>query len=109
MPCYPESSNREDRYAVAVMNGTHMVGHVPRKISFICHLFLNHTGVIICRVTGPKHYLRDLIQGGLDVPCQYQFYTESEECLKVVKGLLESAAYSTKALSDLETVKPECF
>ena len=25
-------------YAVAVMNGT----HVPRKISFICHLFLRH-------------------------------------------------------------------
>ena len=28
-------------YAVAEMNGTH-VYHVPRKISFICHLFLRH-------------------------------------------------------------------
>ena len=28
-------------YAVAVMNGTH-VYHVPRKISFICHLLLCH-------------------------------------------------------------------
>ena len=28
-------------YAVAVMNGT-LVYHVPRKISFICHLFLRH-------------------------------------------------------------------
>ena len=33
LPCHPESGNREDRYAVGVMNDTHVVGHVPRKIS----------------------------------------------------------------------------
>ena len=48
LPYCLESSNHEDRYAVAVMDDTHMVGHVPRKISFICHLFLSHSGVILC-------------------------------------------------------------
>ena len=102
LPCYPESTNSEDRYAVAIMDDTHVVGHVPRKISFICHLFLCHAGVIVCRVTGPRQHSRDLIQGGLDVPCQYQFYSEDEERLKVVKKLLESASYSTDIVSNPE-------
>ena len=70
LPCYSESSNCEDCYAVAVMDDTHVVGHVPRKISFICCLFLSHSGVILCRITGSMQYSRGLIQGRLDVPCQ---------------------------------------
>ena len=43
LPCYPESSNCEDRYAVAVMNDTHVVWPCHGKYhSFICHLFLCH-------------------------------------------------------------------
>ena len=102
LPCYQESSNSEDRYAVALMDDEHVVGHVPRTISFICHLFLIHSGVILCRVTGPMQYSRDLVQGGAEVPCQYQFYSENEECLKVVQGLLESASYTTIAFSNIE-------
>ena len=30
--CLPESSNREDCYAVVMMDGDVVVGHVPRKI-----------------------------------------------------------------------------
>ena len=98
LPCCPESGNREDRYAVAVMNGTHVVGHVPRKISFICHLFLRHSGMMVCKITGPRQYSTDLHQGGLEVPCQYQFYSDNEERLKKVKGLIEKALYTTKAV-----------
>ena len=29
LPCSPEPDNREDHYAVTVMNGTDVVGHVP--------------------------------------------------------------------------------
>jgi len=54
LPCYPEPDNDEDRYAVAIMDGTNVVGHTPRKISYICHIFLLHSGSIIFRVTGPK-------------------------------------------------------
>jgi len=102
LPCYPESTNSKDRYAVAIMDDTHGVGHMPRKISFICHLFLCHAGVIVCRVTGPRQHSRYLIQGGLNVLCQYQFYSEDEERLKVVKKLLESASYSTDIVSNPE-------
>ena len=34
LPCIPESNNPEDCYAVAVMDGDVVVGHVPRKVSF---------------------------------------------------------------------------
>ena len=48
LACYQESSNSEDRYAVALMDDEHVVGHVPRTVSFICHLFPIHSGVILC-------------------------------------------------------------
>jgi len=67
LSCLPESSNQEDHYAVAVMNGALVVGHVPRKISVICNLFLRHSGIMVCRVTGPRQYSTE---GGLDVPCK---------------------------------------
>ena len=90
LPCLPESGNREDRYAVAVINDTRVVGHVLRKISFICHLFLRHSRMMVCKITGPRQYSADLYQGGLEVPCQYQFYSDSEECLIKVtrKGII---------------------
>jgi len=53
----------EDRYAVAVMDDTSIVGHVSRKISYICYIFLLYSGSIICHVTGPKQYSRDLERG----------------------------------------------
>ena len=34
LPCIPELSNPEDCYAMAMMDGDVVVGHVPRKISF---------------------------------------------------------------------------
>ena len=40
-PCKRETGNTFDLFAVAVMRGdTIVIGHVPRKISFICSLFL---------------------------------------------------------------------
>ena len=42
-PCFPEPDNREDCYAVAVMNGVDVVGYVPRRISYICNIFLRHS------------------------------------------------------------------
>jgi len=91
----PERQNREDRYAVAVMDGTSIVGHLQRKISNICCIFLLHSESIICCVTGPKQYSRDLEQGTLDVPCEYRFYSK-DKCVKVTRKLLELASFPTK-------------
>ena len=98
LPCCAESDNLEYQYAVAVMNDMHAVGHVPWKISFICNLFLRHSGMMVYQITGPRQYSRDLHQGGLEVLCQYHFYSDNEEYLKKVMGLIEKASYSTEAV-----------
>jgi len=54
LPCFVEPHNREDCYVVAVMDSTSIVGHVSKKISYICYIFLLHSGLIICCVTGLK-------------------------------------------------------
>ena len=38
LPCSLEPNNRKDHYAVAVMNSTNVVGHVLRRISYICNI-----------------------------------------------------------------------
>ena len=40
LPCLPEPDNREDRYAVAIMKSADVVGHVPRRVSYICNIFI---------------------------------------------------------------------
>lgn len=91
-----EPDNREDRYAMAVMSGTNVVGHVPRRISYVCNIFLRHSGSIICRMTGPRQYSWDLEQGGLEVPCEFRFYSEDHKRVKKSRELLEKASYMTQ-------------
>ena len=73
LSCRREPTNREDRFAVAVVKDSNVVGHVPRKISSVCSLFLRESGSIICRVTGSRQYSSDLPQGGLEIPCTLTF------------------------------------
>ena len=67
--CDPEVGNLHDRYNVAVLQGIVKVGHLPRRISTLCHLFLQKNGRIHCQVTGKCRYSQELLQGGLEVPC----------------------------------------
>ena len=68
LPCQKEPLNIVDPFAVAVMkNGK--VGHVTRKISSVCSLFLDRNGSITCRVTGHRRYSHYLPQGGMENPC----------------------------------------
>ena len=46
LQCARESDNSNDRYPVAVSKNDAVVGHVPRKISRVCALFLEHDGAI---------------------------------------------------------------
>ena len=57
---YTGHSTRSPRYAVAVMRGDTIVGHVPRKISAACSLFLHRNGTIRCTVTGSRRFSADL-------------------------------------------------
>ena len=55
-PCKREDGNRVDPFAVAVMRGDAVIGHVPRKISSVCSLYLRRDGSIVCRVTGSRRF-----------------------------------------------------
>ena len=72
LACIKDRRNRHDPYAVAVTKSKTVVGHLPRKISTVCSLFLS-TGTITCRVVGTKRYSRDLPQGGLEIPCLIKY------------------------------------
>ena len=51
-----EHGNPEDRYAVAVMKSSTIVGHIPREISKLCWMFSNRDGEIYCTVTGGRQW-----------------------------------------------------
>ena len=51
-PCLPEDENLHDRYAFAVSKSSRIVGHVPRRISTLCYVFLRRGGAILCILQG---------------------------------------------------------
>ena len=71
--CLREPFNSVDRYAVCVKKDDDIVGHLPKKISRICSLFLCRGGNISCIVAGSRRYSSDLSQGGLEIPCSLLF------------------------------------
>ena len=71
--CLREPFNSVDRYAVCVKKDNDIIGHLPKKISRICSLFLSRGGSISCIVTGRRRYSSDLSQGGLEIPCSLLF------------------------------------
>ena len=74
LQCSHKVGNAHDLYAVKVMKaGTRpgiMVGHLLKKTSSTCSLFIRKGGTIDCEVTDPnRKYSRDLPQSGLEIPC----------------------------------------
>lgn len=83
LTCRREVANAVDRYAVGVYFDDNLVGHLPKKISTICSLFLRHGGQISCRVTGRRRHSTDLPQGGLEIPCILTFRATKKEIKKL--------------------------
>jgi len=48
--CERESRNPSDLYAVAIKNGASVIGHIPRKLSAACSLFLSLGGTMNCEI-----------------------------------------------------------
>ena len=71
--CFRETGNAFDPFAVCVKKDAKVVGHVPRKISAICSIFLQKNGTIYCEVIGRRRYSRGIPQGGLEIPCCLTF------------------------------------
>ena len=75
--------NPSDPYSVATVNGTIVVGHMPRVISATCLAFIRRGGVASCKVTGGRPYSADLLQGGMEVPCKMTFTAPVREIEKL--------------------------
>lgn len=88
LECGREPGNAKDRYAVAVKKDGTVIGHLPKKVSRVCSLFLRRGGNIQCTVTGRRRYSFDLPQGGLEIPCSVKFTAKSSE-VKKLKQLLK--------------------
>ena len=71
--CDMQFGDIHDPYVVAVVRGVDIVGHIPRKLSSLCHFFSRNNGTISCQVTGSRCRSIDLPQGGLEVPCMLTF------------------------------------
>ena len=81
--CRREPRNPKDRYAVSVVKNDTIIGHLPRKVSKVCSLFLRRGGRIQCRVSGSRQFSADLPQGGLEIPCTLVFQSSSKELKKI--------------------------
>ena len=77
--CSRELNNPNDSYTVSVLKRTQVVGHVLRKISRMCAIFLRNSGIITCTVTGNHRYSHDLPQEGMEIPCVLNFFGEGSE------------------------------
>ena len=86
--CMRKLSNSQDPFAVAVMKGLIIVGHVPRKISSICSMFICKGGSITCEVVALRRYSADLPQCGLEIPCLMNFLGEDELVCKVERLMM---------------------
>ena len=105
LSCDRETGNRHDPFSVKVIKSATIVGHLPKRISSTCSLFLRMGGSISCEVTGPRQYSADLIQGGLEIPCRLMLFSSTKELIEKAKklfGLCEqkmSKSETTKAAS----------
>ena len=98
LQCSREVSNAHDPFAIKVTKDGNVVGHLPKKISSTCSLFIRNGGIIYCEVTDPnRRYSRDLVQGGLEIPCVIT--------LQGTRDLIEKAT-KLLALSDMKIVIP---
>ena len=78
--------NIVDRYAVAVKKDSgETIGHLPKKISRMCSMFIQEGGEISCIVIGNRRYSSDLAQGGLEIPCTLLFHGEEKYIQKLKK------------------------
>ena len=91
LSCELEDGNLFDPYAVAIKKGTNVIGHIPRKISAACSLFLEMSGTLTCEITDSNHqYSFDLPQGGLQIPCKLVFKSRDATLMKKMKWLVKT-------------------
>ena len=96
--CEREIGNCYDTHAVAIKKTIEgdikTAGHVPRKISAICSIFIRRGGSIVCLVNGSRRYSSDLPQGGLEIPCILKFVASNLNEAGKTRRQLESTLHT---------------
>ena len=78
-----------DKYATALINSESVtVGHLPKFMSKLAHIFVKHAGKIRCEITGSKRYSSDIEQGGLEIPAKIIFQNSNERIIEEMKKKL---------------------
>ena len=94
LQCRRETGNRHNPYAVVTLSDGRVIGHVPRKISPVCSIFIQRGGFITCTVSDRRHYSADLEQGESEILCKIKFSTsssvEKEKAEKMVTAALSN-------------------
>ena len=104
--CRREFGNVHDLYAVSVIkHGTGIIGHLLKRISTPCHLFLKKGGSISCKVNGRRQYSSGLPQGGLEVPCRLVFKGSKKNIDKIRLLLQESEGMSAEIKREVVNVE----
>ena len=83
--CEWELSNVIDRYTVAVKKIQGKLLATCQKDNVNLQYFFQRGGEITATVTGHRRYSSDLVQGGLEIPCNLRFHREDKEILKLKK------------------------
>ena len=104
----PERDSSYNSFAVGVMNDGSVVGHIPRKLSAVCAMFLQQGGTILCQVTGNRQYSRDLPQGGLKIPCILTFRGEEKDVAKAQALVQKTATFTVQPESNSATPTLNC-
>ena len=96
--CRRETTNVHDPFSVTVVKDGTTVGHVPRKLSCLCSLFIRKHGILQCIVNGSRRHSSDLPQGGLEIPCIIKFIGEDKliNKAKMMFEVIESREKSNK-------------
>jgi hypothetical protein len=89
LTCVRETTNLHDPYAVAIVKNAVTVGHVPKKISTMCSIFLRNGGGIYCTVSGNRQHSGDLPQGGMEIPCILNFVSDDQSRANKISRLLK--------------------
>ena len=74
---------------MAIIKVGTVIDNAQRHILAACNLLLGQGDTILCTVTGPQIFARDLPQGGLDVPCRLSFARTLNELMIKIKKLLK--------------------
>ena len=106
--CEVEDDNSYDENAVAIKDGATVIGHVPRKLSATCSLFISLGGAMNYLITdNHRRYSAVLPLRGLEISCKIMFQCGDSDLMYKLRKLVKSVPPSEIELQKRSTGKSE--